>query len=294
MSDQGDEEKKTADVEAAEAEQERVVEPDPEPAPRPEPPPTPASSKGERSTTMLTVIGLVLTLIGVAIGSVTTFMTSNATIRAQQEESVDQFRRDNRRDQYSKILQQATNVQNAGNFTSSAVGAFGLQGTALGVPSAIGEAKGEIWQELGVLEEGGLPRPDAIGAPGSETPYQMNALATGIGRVRSSWQDAYSLLDQAISNAEIVASSPVIKYARALRDKYRSDYYAAILKNLEASFANLPDPKPNAAEIAEGLVGAPAETGPPRYEANLLWKSADELTSMFVAAAKEDLEFNDR
>ncbi len=59
-----------------------------------------------------------------------------------------------------------------------------------------------------------------------------------------SWQDAYTALDQAISNAAIAANTKTLDYARALRDKYRDNYFQRVMqKNIESIRRSYPRPK---------------------------------------------------
>lgn len=108
-------------------------------------------------------------------------------------------------------------------------------------------------------------------------------------RKGSSWQGAYTALDQAISNAEIASDDRVIALARALRDKYRADYYQSVMKNIDDIVALYPDPKPDKAKLADALVGVPADRLPPTYDPGILSKSTDELTAMYADAAKRNL-----
>ncbi|WP_155948787.1 hypothetical protein [Mycobacterium sp. URHB0044] len=226
------------------------------------------------------------------------WFTNSQTIQAQKDQAVDQFRRDQRRDQYSTILQQATRLQNAGTFSTSAV--------AAGIAS-------RLFQQLGVPGTAGPANPPGTNQakPYAPTSYQYapttsrynnpyyttnpngdsSAYAPYSG---NSWQEAYTGLDQAISNAEIASSQNVINYARALRDRYRNDFYQSILANIDIVIASYPDPKPDRDKLAKALVGVPADTALPTYDVALLTKTTDQLTTMYVDAAKADLGLNDR
>lgn len=206
-------------------------------------------------------------------------LTSNAT----REQTTEQFRREERRDQYATVLQQATRLENAGSFSSSAFGAL---------PYLSG---------LGVKEPGAMPPPTASGGIGRAGAAEAAAgildggsLTKQLGGIRDTWQDAYTAFDQAISNSEIASSEAALDIASALRDKYRADHYASILKSVTDSLPFYPDPKPDPQKLADALVGVPAEKSPPSYPASLLSKSADELRAMYVQAAKTDLDLNDR
>ena len=64
------------------------------------------------------------------------------------------------------------------------------------------------------------------------------------------------------------------------------------MKRLE-SFPRDPDHPSDIEAIADALVGV-AATPPEGYDPALLAKSTDELTELFVEAARQDLEFNEQ
>jgi hypothetical protein len=252
------------------------------------------------------VIPLVVAFVGAALGSYVTISTNSETIQAERDRAIDQFRRDQRRDQYAAILQQATRLQNASTFSSTAVGALGLPASALGLAMGGITAKtspGSPAEPRNPSTTTGTGASDLDRAVGAEIDAQNNLEMikgvqelglSGLGDIRDTWQSAYTGLDQAISNSEIASSRPVIVVARALRDKYRNDYYQSVLKQIDATISFYPDPKPDRLKLAEALVGVPADQGPPTYDVALLTKSTDELTTMYVQAAKSDLGLDDR
>jgi len=213
--------------------------------------------------------------------------TNSQTIQAQKDQAVDQFRRDQRRDQYAAILQQATRLENAGGFSSTAA-ALGLQFGQIAVAE----------QALAAQGRGAWPVSDPHQGIVSGGNWVINTGAVaggGNGDFRSTWQDAYTGLDQAISNSEIASSKQAINLARALRDKYRDDYYKSVLASIDKSLPSWPDPKPDRLKLAESLVGVTVDAAaPPTYDVSLLSKSADELTALYVDAAKADLGLDDR
>jgi hypothetical protein len=225
---------------------------------------------------------------GVGLGSIVTALNNEDTITAQKDQNVEQFRRDQRQKEYANILQQATRLQNAGSFSTAAV--------ASGLP--LGSLAGNLGVEKtppgdgnpGLAALGG-----SYGVSGYPYYYDGNYYRTGSSPapLGNSWQDAYTGLDQAISNARIASSDEVINIARALRDKYRDDYYQSILANIDAVIARFPDPKPDKNKLADALVGVPANTSPPSYDVTWRKKSTDELTTMFVKAAQSSLDHPD-
>jgi hypothetical protein len=265
-------------------------------------PDSPTNDNSHRATIVVAIVSLVSSVIGGCIAGGATYLTTNANIRAQQEQSDKQFARDNRRDQYANILQQATRLDNAGTFGASAL-------TAFGASDFLGDLTSAGWAN-GVAQTGPLPErvitgpaitslpPEHVGGqlpPGSPTGTDiagLSGLAKGIGNVRTSWQTAYTGLDQAISNAQLVASPAVINCARALRDKYRIEYYNEVLKSLgpPPPGTQSPDKQFDAGKIADAIVGVQADTGPPTYDPAWLNESTDQLTARFVQTAQDNLD----
>lgn len=217
-----------------------------------------------------------------------------------REQTVEQFRRDQRKDQYAAILQQATRLENAGSFSSSRATAGlpllgDLQNPA--APVITGPSIQNPASEASDMVEGVLGALGPSTSYGAARPYfydgyywrnpPLKAAAEG------SWQDAYTSLDQAISNAEIVATSDAIEIARALRDRYRNDYRESIMENIDGIVAKFPDPKPDRQKLADAIVGVPADTDPRAYPTELSTKSTDDLKQMYVDKAQEDLNFKD-
>ncbi|TPG31759.1 hypothetical protein [Mycolicibacterium hodleri] len=226
--------------------------------------------------------------------------TNSQTIQAQKDQAVDQFRRDQRREQYATILQQATRLENASGFSSTAVGAlsslalFGAA-TGKGIQDRIGDGESSTTvPNRDVLPSSSLPD---LGKTNSAQENVKDAMHEGLGGlsdIRDSWQSAYTGLDQAISNSEIASSTRAISLARALRDKYRDDYYQSVLSEIDRSLPFFPDPKPDRVKLALSLVGVTVDNAPVTYDKGLLAKSTDELTELYVDAAKADLGLNDR
>jgi hypothetical protein len=236
---------------------------------------------------LIPLLAVGVTQRGVEIGVDSQREVNSEAIAAERERLIDQFRLDQKQEQYSAIRQQATRLENVRDFSTASVAAgFGLGGLL----SQVGQGMGAVLRgipETGRSWEAGTPTAGAVG--GYTTSSEIPALA-GIRSGGNSWEEAYTALDQAISNAEIAGSDNVLNLARALRDKYRSDYRQSILENVDALLAGYPDPKPDREKFADALVGVPAETSSPTYDVALLKKSTDELTAMYVDAAKVELE----
>lgn len=248
-------------------------------------------------------ITAVLAFGGVGMGSYISSSDNDRTIQAERDRIIEQFRLEQRKARYDEIRQQMTRLENAGDSSKTAL----LAGVGLSfATSGIIQAPPQNNVSLTDMQDAarrqaikdGLGGAAQTGAAPSAALADyfagLDSYAHGLGAVRSTWQDAYTGLDQAISNAEIASSDVVINIARALRDKHRDAYYRAILENIDVVVAKYPDPKPDKARLADALVGVPAETAPPTYDVALLDKSTDELTVMYVRAAKDDLELDDR
>lgn len=253
-----------------------------------------ASKPWYQSSTVWTIVA---TLVGVLIGAGVTYMNNNASITAQRDQTVEEFRRNHRQEVYATILKQATNIRNASTFSASVVGVLDQFGLSQGIAKAAtaqrqpnGTVPTKPFSPSGSTGTTSLDTSsDASGAMWDKFAgqYQQN-----LGVVREDWQTAYTALDQAISDAEIVSSKQAIGVARALRDKYRNDYYESVLKQLNLK-PNDTQPQLDVPKLADALVGVPIRS-PEGYDASLLQKSTQELTEMFIQAAKEDLAFNDR
>jgi hypothetical protein len=240
-----------------------------------------------------TVLTVVLTLASVAVGAWVTYKTNNETISAQREQSVEQFAREHRQEVYATILKQATNVANASSFNSSAFGAIGQLSLGAGAAKTGQPLTVPADPDSGLsISPGRSPINEAAKeAEDAKAMAEMANLQGNLGVVRNTWQGAYTALDQAISDAEIFSTDKVINLARALRDKYRDEYYRSLLKQLESLST---DKKPGGLDpkLADALVGV-APSPPGSYDPALLSKSTYELTGLFVEAAQDDLELHD-
>ncbi|MCP2626513.1 hypothetical protein NLB33_27085 [Mycolicibacterium smegmatis] len=266
--------------------------------------PKPQTQKDRLGTVVVPLFVAGLAFGGVALGSYITSADNDRAIRAERDRIIEQFRLDQRKDRYDEIRQQLTRLENASDFSKTAVLAgvnlpFATSGITTDLSSLLSTSGAREPEEEAVdkikLQVAALTAQTAASKAAQEA---LGGVGTGLrsgGAVRSTWQDAYTGLDQAISNAEIASSEEVINIARALRDKYRADYLQSILENIDVIIDNYPpDRKPDKKKFADALVGVPAETAPPSYDAALLVKSTDELTAMYVRAAKDDLELDDR
>lgn len=104
-------------------------------------------------------------------------------------------------------------------------------------------------------------------------------------RLTGQFQPAFDKLSTAISDAELVGSHRVIELSKALQDSYF------------VSFNKLVVPSDVAVKLGSGYKGLqPAKPNPAAQtedDANLDQQSPAILKEMLVAAAKEDLAFND-
>jgi hypothetical protein len=123
--------------------------------------------------------------------------------------------------------------------------------------------------------------------PDTPGPMAPPSGRTTLENVHGKWQDAYTALDQAVSEVEVAASPDAIKYARALRDKIWNTYREQILSQI-AAVRPLLDNKydQDDAELAVALVGIPS---PPSNQAELMTKSIEDLTNDYRDAVRSDL-----
>jgi hypothetical protein len=250
-------------------------------------------------------------LVGVIVAFVGGIVVAYVTTQAQRDQAIESFRRDQRQTQYAVILQQATRLQNAAGFSSTAASLFGTD-------TYLRDVQKKVQDMQAATGTGASPPPDASGttivtgpalspapgpvAAGGDVIQTDGFQQSGLSGIRDTWQTAYTGLDQAISNAEIASSAEALNYARALRDKYRDDYFNSILKTIESKPPvppKVPDQKlrhdPTLERLlADTLVGVPRDTSPRTYDLALLNDSTDELTKLYVQAAKTDLGLDDR
>lgn len=180
-------------------------------------------------------------------------------IEAENARTAVEFQHNQRQEHYASILTRVTALQNASDFTTSAI----ASGVAGGYRFGYGN------YSAGGFFGGAQPGPPQAG---------------------NSWQDAYTALDQAISSSEIAGAADVLNLARALRDKYRDVYYEAVLARIDdAVIATYPDPKPSRPQLADLLVGVPRSTEQ-TYDPALLRRPVEELRRSFVDAATKNLE----
>ncbi|WP_131536370.1 hypothetical protein [Mycolicibacterium aromaticivorans] len=226
-------------------------------------------------------------------GAVTSYFQNQEKITADRQQSIDEFRRAQQRDQYSAILQQATRLANAADFSISAAAAGMLSFS----PTLSDKNIYSPPDTKSDPSTGPFTGPQYSGGPFTATEYYAQNF--GISNTNhynnpysgGSWQDAYTALDQAISNAAIAANTKTLDYARALRDKYRDNYFQRVMQNIESIRRSYPDPKPDPTVLANALVGVPKAT-PTLAELVLLNKTVDELTAGFTTSAASDLHLN--
>lgn len=224
---------------------------------------------------VLLIVALIAFYGGIKTNEIST-KNNQATIAATKVENLKQFRREAEQyDRYAAVLKQATALRNRGGFTLASIGN----------PTDPNHFTYTI-----VMRPGGAmtySAPPAPGAPPQSTPPGP----TTIEDVHGPWQEAYTTLAQAVSEAEIAASDKVIAAARALRDKYRDEYRKSILSQIDNVRVRLNTKfdYATAEEFADALVAAPVNPSPPSNQTDLMKKSIDQLTQDYVSAVKTDL-----
>jgi hypothetical protein len=215
---------------------------------------------GLEQAILAVIIALVSFYGGIKANQVAT-QNNQATIEAQRVENLKQFRRDPAQyDRFAAVLKQATAMRNRVGFS----------------PDASTDQSNPNYFNYAIHVRPGL----GAGQSGPTT----------IENVHGKWQDAYIALDQAVSEAEIAASADAIKYARAVRDKVRKTYHEEILSQIievRAKLANNYDQTDE--ELAEALVGVPANSSPPSDQTELMQKSLDDLIKDYRDAVRKDL-----
>ncbi|WP_142386983.1 hypothetical protein [Mycobacterium hubeiense] len=196
-----------------------------------------------------------------ALGSGVTFLNTTETIAAQQEQSVEQYRRDQRIDIYSNLLKEMTNLQNASESARSR-----LTILRLSLPTPVE----------------GQPRP---------TP----AVAAQLEKIVSDWEAAYQRLDGTISDAELFTQEYVIDLAMVFRDRLVIDFYDAYGNAFAAARQPISDAAGDAASQLRVTAAAAADMAgtPSPYDMALLETAIPDLRNMYIDAAKRDLGLND-
>lgn len=153
----------------------------------------PVHQSRDLGTLATAVLALVSAIIGGSITAGASVWVANMTVRAQQQQSVDEYRRTNREKIYQDMLAQMSaldGVMQDLNLQAAAIAA----NAQLGRPPA---DKTQIYKPL----------------------YER-------------WEPEYAKFAAAISNAELVSSHHIIDVSRALRDAYSRDFYVIVTPEL--------------------------------------------------------------
>lgn len=268
--------------------------------------------------------------VGVVVGTgvlsaVIALVVCYFTISSAGNQSVDEFRREQRKADYPRILSLATDLKNATDVAGSDLNALGSRtyGNSYSYANPY-YYNGHYWSApQGFNPASGVYTGDQYTA---NDYYRNNSYLdlrnSSLGAVRGDWQSVYGQLDQAIAEAQIVGTPKALGLARALRDSYRRQYAKSLTEQLdainEASHAF-------SLEVWEQTPPAQRSTEPPKapkklaemsddernaelnqfigvgepdpdnlgYDAALVSKSPCELTTEYVAVAKEELELDE-
>jgi hypothetical protein len=266
----------------------------------------PASQHTDRR---LAIIVALVGIVGVLLGVAGTLIGVFLNISAAKEQSTEEFRRDQRKVEYPRILSFATDLKNATE----------VAGADLGILGGLGfDFNAEYYSKSYPPAGYNLGAGNDVEGLSTYKAYPYSS----VGSVRGDWQSAYAKLDQAIAEAQIAGTPEVLGIARALRDSYREQYAASLADQLdainEASYAtskalweNAPtgqrSPEPpkaprkiadlsedeRAAELNQFIgVGEP-NTASLGYNSGLASKSSCELMAKYVIAARDDLDLDD-
>lgn len=245
----------------------------------------PAHRKDRRLTLIVALVGLLGVLLVAAGTLIGVFITNSA----HRDQSVAEFRREQRKTAYPRILSLATDLKNATD----------VAGTNL---SLLGLGLGPSLTYSYYLNRSYSAPQGYTGAQYTGTDFQ-----SPLGSVRNDWQAAYAALDQAIAEAQIVGKCETLNIARALRDKYFDDYTATVHTQLEAiqqaakAFQEKLPPEQRGPSLegvtVEQIVGvkkpAPVKCSEGGDD-DLTGKTAPQLTEDYVRVTKAELDLNDR
>jgi hypothetical protein len=218
-----------------------------------------------------------ITAVVALIAALFTILAALLVAQITRGENLNQFRRaEPQYDRYAAVLDHAIAMRNRAGFAPNAI-TDPNDPNHFNFTTVVRPGSAIIYTTP--PQPGELPRPTA-------TPSGP----TTIENVHGPWQDAYTALDQAVSAVEIAASPRVIDCARALRDKFWTDYRNEILNQIGAVRGRLPNNYDQTDdELAEALVGVPGNASPPANQAELMKKPVDDLIQDYRAAVRADL-----
>lgn len=223
-------------------------------------------------------VSIWITVVGSLIAALIGVLGVLWVIQNTSGENLKQFRRNQPQyDRYAAVLNHATAMRNRVGFSTKAI-------TDPEDPN--------YFNYDTVVRPGGAilyTTPNPPGAP--PRPTATPSGPTTIESVHGKWQNAYTALDQAVSEVEIAASPNAIEAARALRDKIWITYRNQILAQIAAVRTALKNnyDYPTDEDLANALVGVPANSSPPPNQAELMKKSVDDLTNDYRDAVRGDL-----
>lgn len=230
----------------------------PENEPLPATPPEPkASSRAALREALLPLAGV---LLGGLLAAGASLFTAGLEAKSQERQAIAQYRRDNREKIYADMLAQVSVMQNV--MTQVEVqAAMASDRKALNAPEANPADDPQIYS-----------------------------------RLNEQFQPAYDRLSTSIADAELVGSHQVIALSKALQDSYFDSFSQLVIPEkivvrLGLGSKKLQPPQPQdkpAPTIAPDQ--ANADIGD---EASLRDLPPATLKQMLIAAAKEDLAFND-
>jgi hypothetical protein len=242
--------------------------------PFPPPPETgdDVSSTNRRIEITVAVIAVVGVLLGGGVAALSSYWTAHMTIQSQQQQSLEQYRRDKRHEIYVNLLTQLTSLETT------------LRQIQID----------HLKQALSLA--GTQP------APPSDQPQPLPEDLTK--QNDDKWQAAYDKFSAAISTAQLVSSRRIIELSKALRDAYSNSYYGlAYPKLLESAAAGmavslgirpvLPESSNPPAAPAPSAPPPPPILPPPEYDQSLTQLPTWQLRSMFVEEAKTEIDLND-
>lgn len=258
------------------------------------------------------------TVTAALIGALAAIMVGAITLLWTEYQSVEEFRRDQRQAEYSKILSKATDLANATEFAKSNLNILGNVGlpysyyfdrTYVKPYYCDGEYRSAPCDD-GAPSVDGRTTSEHLAGLGQRNPYSPT-YPYSLGTVRTDWQSAYAALDQAIAEAQIAGKSGTLGLARALRDRYREDYAENIKSQLDSILTAMRDVAKNdqnstsqsekkemseedRKSLVNDIVGVPIpDPAASGYPQDLLTNDARTLTGKYVKSAKDELDLND-
>lgn len=236
----------------------------------PSPPPVdttaPATDKApseRRTTIVVALIALGGVLLGGTVAAASSYATARMTIDSQQQQSLQQYRRDKRHDIYVNLLTQLTSLETTLN--------------------QIELSQAKLQYMVAQLGDHPAPPPEKPPPAPPDLTKQND----------DKWQTAYESVNAAITAAEVVSTRKIIELSKALRDAYSGEYYHSAFPGLIEGLKEGEEALGQGPSIEGGTPASGPPLPPPEYDPALLRLPIWKLKDQFIQEAKTEIDLND-